>query len=108
MPVPLVDLEPRFVVAGDSGALRFVDALAQAQGIMFLCPKCWVANKGPVGTHCVLVWFRDRNVPAACQPTPRWAVSGTGFSDLTTSPSIHLRTGCCWHGFVTNGQATSC
>lgn len=104
----LTELEPYFVRAGVDGAISYVDSPLEAQGILFLCPKCFVENKGPVGTHCVLVWFRDRGVPPEFQPTPRWVVSGTGMSDLTTSPSIHIRTGCGYHGFLTNGEATSC
>ncbi len=91
-----------------SDSWRHVDTLAEAQGILFLCPKCFVENMGPVGTHCVLVWFRDRGVPAEFLPSPRWVVNGTGYADLSTTPSIHIRTGCGYHGFLTNGEATGC
>jgi hypothetical protein len=92
-----------------------VDTLAEAQGIWFLCPKCFAANGGAVGTHAIDVSFAGRGVAdnqgshgRDGQPT-RWAVSGTGFEDLTLSPSIDLAgrdgKGCCWHGFVTHGEA---
>ena len=31
-----------------------VDALTEADGVWFLCPKCFAANGGAVGTHAVI------------------------------------------------------
>jgi hypothetical protein len=98
----LLDLEPQFLRRADSGhRLDHVDELAEAQGIWFDCP----AGDG----HKVLVWFVDRGVPPEAAPTYRWRVSGTGYLDLTISPSINLdvpgAVGCRWHGFVVNGEA---
>lgn len=78
----------------------YVDELSRAHGVMFLCPACFKANSGSVGTHSVLVWFANRGVPDAATPAPRWAMSGTSLADLTLSPSIQIP---CWHGFVTGG-----
>ena len=65
--------------------------LASAQGVMFLCPLCYVKNGGEVGTHAVICWFRNRGVPADESPGPgRWDVSGTSIADLTLSPSVHF------------------
>jgi len=87
----------------------YVDALADADGIMFLCPKCFAANGGPVGTHSVICW-RPR-VPANVSPGPgRWEFHGTGYGDLSLvagSSSVLLTDGCRWHGFVTGGEVTS-
>lgn len=85
--------------------------IADAQGVLFLCPVCFQANGGPVGTHAVLCWFRGRGVPDDATPGPgRWEVSGTGFADLTLSPSVNLdvpgATGCRWHGWIQNGEVT--
>jgi hypothetical protein len=79
----LIDLEPQFLRYADCGAsLVHVDGLAEAQGIWFDCP---------VGDgHKVLVWFADRGVSPEAAPTPRWRVPGTGYLDLTISPSINL------------------
>ena len=91
--------------------VRYVDTLAEAQGVMFLCPKCYQTNGGDIGTHMVMVFFADRGVPADAKPGPgRWQVSGTSIDDLTLSPSINLDCGpeprgCCWHGWVKNGDA---
>lgn len=87
----------------DDGRTRLprVSSLADAQGVLFGCPQC----SGPAA-HSILVWFRDRGVPAEASPTPRWAVAGTSLADLTLSPSINVPS--CWHGFITDGEVTSC
>ena len=107
MSLLLADLEPqllRLVPGGERQGAEQVDALALAQGVWFLCPKCFQANGGRVGTHMVMCWFRERGVPDTATPGPaRWAVSGTGLADLTLSPSIQLLGGCNWHGFVRGG-----
>lgn len=78
---------------------------ALAQGIRFLCPKCFEHHDGPVGTHSIVAWFKNRGVPDDVEPLPgRWTISGRGLSDLTLSPSILISVGCCWHGFVTAGS----
>jgi hypothetical protein len=125
----LTDLEPRFLrtetridtwtrvrpdgtheeVTGPRQYHIEVDTMAEAQGAMFLCPKCYAANAGGVGTHSVICWFRDRGVPDDAVPGPaRWAASGSRLGDLTLSPSVLLVGGCAWHGFITAGQVTSC
>lgn len=105
----LTDLEPRFLRVRPS-SLQHVPTLAEAQGIMFLCPACFQRNEGPVGTHEILIWFADRGVAPGHVSCPRrWHVSGTGFEDLTLSPSIDLSNaqgqGCQWHGWVRDGEA---
>lgn len=102
----LAELEPQFIRRTEEGNHRFVDTLGEAQGVMFLCPKCFAANAGNVGTHYVLAWFRDHGVPDDEVPGPgRWTPSGTGVVDLSLTPSVHLPgEGCGWHGFVTNGS----
>lgn len=87
-----------------------------AHGIAFLCPACYQANGGPVGTHMVICWFRGRGVPDDATPGPgRWTPSGTGIDDLTFVPgdppmpvSVDLSraSGCRWHGHVRNGRAS--
>ena len=100
----LTDLEPQFLVCEGNG-WREVDTLAEAQGIMFLCPKCQ--------SHSVVCWSRSRGTPDKAQPGPgRWAMKGTGYADLTldadppsSARSVLLNGGCGWHGFVSNGEA---
>ncbi len=116
----LRDLDASFVgqLSADGRSYREVDTLAEAQGVMFQCPKC-AAGK-PIeeeegrrfvrGAHSVLCWFRNRGVPDSQDPKPgRWNPSGTSLDDLTfIGPglfSIHLIGGCNWHGYVKNGNA---
>ena len=122
-------IEPRDVIVGDHATWRErgcpsetkilpcryripVEKLSEAQGIFFLCPVCIVKNKGKVGTHLCEVTFSGRGVldedgvhGSDGRPT-RWNVSGSDFSNLTTTPSIQLIGGCAWHGFITNGEVT--
>lgn len=99
-----------------------VDTIQEAQGIRFVCPKCYIANNGLMGTHGVVCWSSSRGVPDDAQPGPgRWSLQGTGYNDLTLgeepgkSRSVLLHGQCKepdgsmgpgWHGFVTNGDVT--
>jgi hypothetical protein len=76
--------------------------IADAQCVVFQCPQCLNTDG-----HYVQCWFRERGVPDDETPGGRWIASGTGLSDLTLTPSVHLSGpgGCGWHGFVTDGRA---
>lgn len=103
----------RYVERDGVASIHHVETLADAQGVMFLCPACFKANGGPVGTHAVICWSRSRGAPDHASPGPgRWKLEGTGLADLTlqadppsTARSVQLTSGCGWHGFVTGGQA---
>ena len=93
--------------------MNYVQSIDQAQGVSFLCPKCFIANGSRVGTHAVICWSRSRGVPDDASPGPgRWKLDGTGLHDLTLNGetggarSVQLNGGCKWHGFITNGEAT--
>jgi len=95
---------------GPPETYEHVAALADADGVMFLCPKFFATNAGAVGTHSVLCWFVGR-VPDDVDPKPgRWNPTGTGVDDLTFvgpgAASVYLQSGCGWHGFVRNGDTT--
>lgn len=113
----LLDLAARFLrwekrADGHTYHVR-VETMAEAQGIEFLCPQCFAANGGAVGTHRVVCWSRSRGVPEDARPGPgRWKLDGTSLADLTlnadppaTARSVQLNGGCNWHGHVTNGDA---
>lgn len=109
--VQLSNLEARFLkyVPRDGHVyMENVDSIAEADGVIFLCPKCFVENKGSRGTHSVLCW--SPKVPPDVDPKPgRWNLVGTGLHDLSLvagSSSVLLTAGCKWHGFVRNGDAT--
>lgn len=102
----LSELDARLMRHDGDRTLYPVSSVAEASCVVFLCPKCFVANKGEVGTHSVLCYFRDRGVPPDARPGPaRWEASGAGIEDLTLAPSVLLIGGCAWHGFVRNGEA---
>lgn len=112
--MPLIALDPRLIRYELRDGVRYlvrVANLVAAQGILFLCPRCWATNgNSAVGTHAIEVTFADRGVPDdqgshgnGGQPT-RWMVTGSSFADLSTHPSIQLIGGCNWHGFITNGE----
>ena len=106
----LRDLQATFLKITSSNTYQMIDRLEDAQGVKFLCPLCFAANNGPIGTHAVICWFRDRGVPDDFSPGPgRWNPSGTGLDDLTFVPpgltSVQLQGGCNWHGYVSGGGA---
>ena len=101
------------VVIGPRVYLPWANALADAQGVKFLCPKCFAANGGPVGTHAVICWSRSSGIPDDAEPSGRWTLDGTGYGDLTlngdppgNARSVLLIGGCEWHGFITDGEVT--
>jgi hypothetical protein len=101
----LVDLEPQFLKVIDADSHCYVDTILEAQGLLFLCPLCFINNNGPIGTHSILTWFRDRGVPDDQIPIPgRWIMSGSDYSNLNLYPSIQLTLGCKWHGNIINGN----
>lgn len=115
----LTDLDPRFLTfeRGEDGYERYgaAETIDQAQGLMFLCPKCFAANgRLRRGVHQILCWSRSRGVPDDATPGPgRWAMQGTSYENLSlvadppnSMHSIKLASGCKWHGFVTDGEVT--
>ena len=108
----LTELQPRFIQYSP-GVYKHVDTIDEAQGVWFLCPKCFAANNGPVGTHAVICWSRSAGVPDEAVPGPgRWTLVGTGYNDLTlngdppgNARSVLLYSGCGWHGHITEGIA---
>lgn len=76
-------------------------------GIRFLCPKCFMANKGPIGTHAIICW--KPHVPQTIPPIPgRWNFEGNLIENLTLragSSSILLQgERCKAHFFIKNGM----
>jgi hypothetical protein len=107
-------LEPQWLKWESPNRYRCVDTIAEATGILFLCPKCLIANHGDQrGVHSIICWSRSRGTPDDASPGPgRWALVGTGFHDLTLdgesgkTRSVELKSGCRWHGYITNGRTT--
>ena len=104
----LTDLDPQFLkmeVVDGKRIYRHVGTPGEADGIRFLCPKCFEANKGSGGTHGVMCWKPGTD---AISGPGRWPMLGTGYHDLTLTPSIQLLGGCGWHGFLINGETSTC
>lgn len=102
----LTELDPHFLKVVAEDTFRRLDEIAQADGVMFLCPKCFVANNGPIGTHSVICWAP--HIPQTRLPNPgRWSLQGTGYEDLTLvagSSSILLKGGCNAHFWIRDGS----
>jgi hypothetical protein len=108
----LSELNPRFLKIHnftDSGGVDRVEyqttTLDACDGIQFLCPKCFAANKGPVGTHAVICW--KPHVPQTIPPVPgRWDFEGTSIDSLSLkagSSSVLLQSGCQAHFCIKSG-----
>ncbi len=99
----LTELEPTFVKLVAKGwQLRDV-SWEEADGLLFLCPVCFRANGGNVGTHSILCW--KPHIPETESPGPgRWSFTGTSLKDISLSPSVFLSgPGCGAHFHITNG-----
>lgn len=108
----LRELEPRLlkILASDRWNCEGV-SLADADGVIFLCPVCFKNNGGPVGTHSIICW--KPSVPLAQSPGPgRWNLIGTSIDDLTLqagSSSVLLQGAPCRaHFFIRNGEIQIC
>lgn len=101
-------LEAEFIRYEGDGIMRTDVQMQDADGVMFLCPKCFAANGGSVGTHRVIC-NRPRVPQSPKRVGPgRWEFVGTSMDDLSLvagSSSVKLLGGCEWHGFVKNGNA---
>lgn len=104
----LTELDPQFLRRDSDDSFAYVQSINEANGIKFLCPKCYASNGGAPGTHGVICW--NPSVPQTTRPTPgRWKLVGTGYHDLSleaSSSSVSLTSGCKWHGFVKKGEVT--
>jgi len=112
----LTELNPEFLKRDDEWHCHIVPTLAEADGMLMLCPVCFQKNKGSAGTHSIKNWFRGK-VPDDATPGPgRWTPQGTGFDDLTFVPgyppmatSVLLQGSQCGaHFLIQNGEIKLC
>lgn len=118
----LKNLDARFLKVISKDGYDIVDSLAEADGVMFQCPKCALQCEAGTdgvrkffrGAHYVICWFVGK-VPDDLDPKPgRWTPVGTGLDDITFMPGDPPRNvsvlltgpGCGWHGHVVSGEAT--
>lgn len=107
----LIELEPHFLKLKTPTSWMRVDSIEEADGVLFLCPKCFQQDPvGPIGTHSIICW-RPR-VSQDVSPKPgRWEFTGTGYADLSLvagSSSVLLTSGCRAHFFVRAGRIEGC
>lgn len=105
----LLDLKPEWLRCDSPRSFTHVPTMAEGDGIIFLCPKCWMDNGGRrEGVHSVICW--RPNVAQDVSPIPgRWDWQGTGFEDLTlvaSSSSVELlgEGSCRAHFWIRNGE----
>ncbi len=102
----LTDLAPRWLSNGgeeitklDGSPIPFRDRV----GVAFSCP-C-----GACGKDCYILFQNPPDGGPCCDATQRhWQRSGDTFETLSLTPSILRKDGCCWHGYITNGEAITC
>jgi hypothetical protein len=108
----LTDLEPEFLKIESAKSFRRLDDIAQADGVGFVCPKCFVDNGNTtIGAHHIICWHP--RVSQEISPGPgRWELLGSGYHDLTLragSSSVFLTgPGCGAHFYITNGEVIPC
>ena len=82
------------------------EGIEDAEGLMFLCPTCYVDNGGSVGTHWVMCW--SLKVGQEFSPNPgRWNILGTSLDDVSLvagSSSVAITGNCGAHFWVTSGR----
>jgi len=102
----LTDLDPKFLHCASEREFKFVEGIGEADGVEFLCPKCFINNCGAEGTHRVICW--SPKVSLHIGPNPgRWRLVGTGIDDLSlvgSSNSVQLLGGCFAHFFIERGE----
>jgi hypothetical protein len=109
----LTDLDAVLIRSNPDGWQEGVP-MRLAQGVMFLCPKCYRENRGPQGTHQVLCWSDSAGAPKDALPSGRWALRGSGVEDLTLAAepgrtsSVLIVGGCAAHFHVAGGSVKMC
>lgn len=99
----LSELEPEWLKWTDDHHFSRVSTRAEADGIFFVCPKCFAANGNQrPGVHGVIT----------SPGLGRWQMIGDSFENLTLvagSSSVHLTgPGCGAHFFIRNGNIDMC
>jgi hypothetical protein len=105
----LRELEPTFLKVIDHCQSLMTDDIANADGIMFKCPKCFSEKKSLKGTHSIMCW--QPNVADERHPKGgRWNLVGSCYDDLElqNGSSSILQSGCNAHFFIRNGEVIFC
>jgi len=106
-------LEPRLYRRREDGRYDKVDTVTEADGIMFVCPRCLMLNGGNrPGVHSIMCW--KHGVPPEVSPGPgRWIFRGTSLDNLSFdaapeaggNSSVQLTgEGCQAHFLIVDGE----
>lgn len=78
----ITDLEPRLLTWESDAVFDTADSIGEADGIMFMCPACFIKNQGPEGTHSIICW--TASVPQTTKPSgARWSLVGNSLEDIS-------------------------
>lgn len=88
----LTDLEPKLYIASHAPSNEL--SMETAGALEFRCPNGCT-------DHDVVVPFKPWQ-------NNGWDRAGDTLETLTLRPSIQVVAHCRWHGFITNGEVTSC
>lgn len=105
----LTELNPRFVISGGEGITDGKTGkpvpLQEEVGLSFDCP-CGC------GDRAFVTFSKDKNGQPTRGNSPKWERTGDSFENLTLRPSIQRHkvedSGCDWHGYITNGETSTC
>lgn len=96
----LTDLSPRWLAYG-----------GKRLGITFNCPHCQTQRLGVAFHHEGLAMAEDACILAVSPDTKIWTETNPAedtFENLSLSPSIDCSAVGHWHGYITNGEVTTC
>lgn len=101
--LPLSDLGASLVeFTKQPGKLRCLlpgEPVKRAQGLYFLCPKCYDPK------HGITILFDLESVPKNAKPHGRWRATPGPISNLTIEEKIQSPTNCGWSGIISQGRA---
>jgi hypothetical protein len=111
--IRLIELDPVLLRMVSEKQTAIASDLRTADGIMFLCPKCFRdAGFTAAGVHRIKCW--RPHVPQSMPPVPgRWEMMGSGLVGLSLvnpgrASSVLLTSGCKAHFHITNGIVKWC
>lgn len=102
----ITTLNPTFLGAGGPGiynADMTPSTPRHGVGILMDCP-CGNADE----SHQLYVPFKNPLDGGPSVNDRGWDRAGDTFDTLTLNPSVLRLEGCKWHGWIKNGEATSC
>lgn len=110
----LIELEPKFLRIKSDTDSDLSDQIEGADGILFLCPKCFAKNGSAAGVHSIMCW--QPHVPQSEHRVGpgRWKFKGSGFHDLSLdnhpngASSVQLPVPCQAHFHIQNGEVILC